>query len=142
MFRPSSDASRTIRSAFRNDVFNSMPKALFFLLPVFAGILKLFYPKRRFAGHLYFALHVHAFTFAALSLSEAGEVHAFGDRLDDGRDLVLLGVAVLLALGPPPCVRRKPAGATLLKEIGIGTLYSAASIAGPHCSRDLESRAG
>lgn len=43
---------------------------LFVLLPIFAGILALFYRGRKYPEHLYFAIHLHAFIFLALSVSE------------------------------------------------------------------------
>jgi len=66
MRRVSSDAK-----AFQNEMFASLPKALFALLPVFAGILTLFYRKRRFAEHLYFALHLHALHMAGNAAGRA-----------------------------------------------------------------------
>jgi hypothetical protein len=38
------------------------------LLPVFALIVSVFYHRRLFVEHLYFALHLHAFAFGALGL--------------------------------------------------------------------------
>ena len=47
----------------------NLQRALFFLLPVFALLLKLLYLRRGifYLDHLVFALHVHAFTFAVLT---------------------------------------------------------------------------
>ena len=122
MRRVSSDAK-----AFQNEMFASLPKALFALLPVFAGILTLFYRKRRFAEHLYFALHLHAFIFVALSfaaLSKLAHVTAIQ---------VAVGIAVLvwLPMYAHLAFRRVYAGThggLLLKELAIGALYIAASI--------------
>ena len=120
---------RTIadQTAFGNDVFNSLPKALFVLLPVFAGILKIFYPKRRYAEHLYFALHVHAFGFAALAL---GTLQRFAHSV-----LLTQATAVAILLGVPfywhRALRRVYGGSlgmTLLKEAGVGVLYAIATI--------------
>jgi hypothetical protein len=48
-----------------------MPNAVFLLMPVFAGLLYMLYRRtgRFYAEHLIFALHIHAFAFAALTLS-------------------------------------------------------------------------
>ncbi len=54
---------------FQKDIFDALPKVLFALLPVFAGIVALFYRRRHFAAHLYFAIHLHAFAFVAMSLA-------------------------------------------------------------------------
>lgn len=49
--------------------FDSIPIALFFLLPIFAFILKLFhYKKGRFAHHLVFSFYYFSFLFTAFSL--------------------------------------------------------------------------
>lgn len=49
--------------------YDSIPIALFFLLPVFAFILKLFYyNKGRFAHHLVFSFYYFSFLFTAFSI--------------------------------------------------------------------------
>jgi hypothetical protein len=55
---------------FKRGMVETMPKMLFALLPVFAAILGLFYRGRKYPEHLYFAIHLHAFIFLALSLVE------------------------------------------------------------------------
>ncbi|MGV3616878.1 MAG: DUF3667 domain-containing protein [Fimbriimonas sp.] len=47
-----------------------MPQAMFLLLPLFAGALKLLFrrPHRYYVEHLVFALHFHAFAFLALTV--------------------------------------------------------------------------
>ncbi len=51
-------------------MLTTMPRMLFALLPVFAAILALFYRGRKYPEHLYFAIHLHAFTFLALTVAE------------------------------------------------------------------------
>ena len=122
MRRVSSDAK-----AFQNEMFASLPKALFALLPVFAGILTLFYRKRRFAEHLYFAFHLHAFIFIALSLAAVSRLaHVMPIQAAVG-----IGVLVWLPIYAHLAFRRVYGGThggLFLKEIGIGALYVAASI--------------
>ena len=97
------------------------------LLPVFAGILKLLYPARRYAEHLYYALHVHAFGFLAFSLSAAGSfTHSAA---------IEVPIAVVVLIGIPiywhRALRRVYGGSlgiTLAKETAIGLLYGAASV--------------
>ena len=112
---------------FQGEMFASLPKALFALLPVFAGIVALFYRRRHFAEHLYFALHLHAFIFVALSLSAIVKLtHVLSLEVVTGV-VVLLWLPVYAHLA----FRRvygATAGVALLKEIGIGALYVAASI--------------
>ena len=53
-----------------NGVFGTLPATMFVLIPVFAGLLKLFYVFRRrlYMEHLIVALHSHAFMFLSLLL--------------------------------------------------------------------------
>lgn len=55
------EAGETVLGTF----FNYVPTMMFILLPVFAGILKLLYIRRRryYAEHFVFLLHVHSFVF-------------------------------------------------------------------------------
>jgi len=109
------------------NILEAMPKALFALLPVFALILSLFYRGRRFADHLYFAIHLHAFVFVALILN---------DLVKFTRVLtlsVVCGLVVFLWLPVYAhlALRRVYGGSqlsTLAKELGISILYAFASI--------------
>ena len=109
------------------NIFQSMPKALFALLPVFALILSLFYRGRRFADHLYFAIHLHAFVFVALianDLVKFLKVPALS---------IVCGILVLLWLPiyGHLALRRVYGGtqiSTLGKELGIGALYAVACV--------------
>ena len=58
-------------SGFRQRMFTIMPRVFFVLLPVFAGVVALFYRKRHFPTALVFAVHLHAFAFIVYSISEA-----------------------------------------------------------------------
>ena len=122
MRRVSSDAK-----GLQNEMFASMPKVLFALLPVFAGILALFYRKRRYAEHLYFAFHLHAFIFIAMSFAAVFKlIHVLTLEIMSG-----VAVLVWLPLYAHFAFRRVYGGthgALLLKEIGIGALYIAASV--------------
>jgi hypothetical protein len=71
VFRPIMRALAEDPEAFRRNLFTIMPRVFFALLPVFAGIVALFYRGQRFPTSLVFAVHVHAFVFVALTLSEA-----------------------------------------------------------------------
>lgn len=48
---------------------NAIPQAFFLMVPAYAGVLWLIAPRprRHYPAHLCFALHVHAFAFAALA---------------------------------------------------------------------------
>ena len=58
-------------AGFRQRMFTVMPRVFFALLPVFAGIVALFYRQRTFPASLVFAVHLHAFAFIAFALAEA-----------------------------------------------------------------------
>lgn len=56
------------KNIFLKAMSDQLPKMLFFLLPVFALILKLFYVRRKFRylEHIIFSLHLHTFIFILL----------------------------------------------------------------------------
>jgi hypothetical protein len=109
------------------DVLQAMPKGLFALLPVFALLLALFYRGRRFADHLYFAIHVHAFVFIAFILTELTKLTHVAALSIVGSTIVLLWLPIYGHLALRRVYGGSPA-MTLLKETGIGLLYAAASV--------------
>jgi hypothetical protein len=104
----------------------TMPRMLFVLLPIFAGILALFYRGRNYPEHLYFAIHLHAFIFLALLV---------GQLTKYTRIPILAACASLVALVWIPiyatiAFRRVYGGSlrrTLAKEVAIGVIYSVAA---------------
>jgi len=104
----------------------AMPRMLFVLLPVFAGIVALFYRGRKYPEHLYFAIHLHTFIFLALGATEL---------LKFTRIPLVVALAAITALIWIPvyatmAFRRVYGGSlksTVMKEIGIGMLYAVAS---------------
>ncbi|MGH8273806.1 MAG: DUF3667 domain-containing protein [Gammaproteobacteria bacterium] len=58
-------AARAEPAQFRREFWSNVPKVLFFLIPVFALLLKLLYLLRRryYSEHLVFALHYHSVVF-------------------------------------------------------------------------------
>jgi hypothetical protein len=111
---------------FQGGILRALPRALFALLPLFAGILALFYRGRHYPEHLYFALHLHAFVFLALSISQL-------TKLTGSLSLMtVVGVAVLLWILAYAILslRRVYGGTlarTLFKGVGIATLYMIAA---------------
>lgn len=63
-------ASTEAKQRMINGVFGTLPATMFVLIPVFAGLLKLFYVfrQRLYMEHLIVALHSHAFMFLGLLL--------------------------------------------------------------------------
>ena len=111
----------------QTDVFHAWPKAMFVLLPVFAAIVALFFRRRHFVEHMYFALHVHAFAFLVMAVN-ATVALAHLRWLS-----VPLGIAVLIGLPVYAHLAFKRVyGAsnliTIVKEAGIGVLYAIATV--------------
>lgn len=61
---------RKISQKLSGGVENKMPRAMFFLLPLFALLLKILFArsKRFYVEHFIFALHFHSFCFVVLLL--------------------------------------------------------------------------
>lgn len=61
------------RSALSQSVTSWVPRAMFIMVPAFAGLVMLAFRRyrRRFPQHLAFALHTHAFLFLLLALTLA-----------------------------------------------------------------------
>ena len=74
ILRPVLRRSMTDGEGFRRSLLETMPRVLFALVPVFAAIIGLFYRKRKYPEHLYFALHLQAFVFVALTISALGRI--------------------------------------------------------------------
>ncbi len=64
-FEFNKENSKEIFSAFIESLIHNLPKLMFFLLPVFALLLKLVYVRRRiyFSEHAVFTLYLHSFIF-------------------------------------------------------------------------------
>jgi hypothetical protein len=67
--------SQSIGAYFRDYLLNKASILMFFMLPIFALLLKLFYIRRKryYVEHLTFSLHIHAFAFLILLLMMAVE---------------------------------------------------------------------
>ena len=112
---------------FRRGLVEAMPRVLFVLVPVFAGIVALFYHRRKYPEHLYFAIHFHSFVFLALVLSALARAAGIPVVSTAVRFAVFVWIPVYATLS----FRRLYGGSTtvtLLKEAGIGTLYVGASL--------------
>jgi hypothetical protein len=55
---------------YQESIRRIIPRTFFALLPFYAGILALFYRRRNYPEHLYFAIHLHAFVFLALMIPD------------------------------------------------------------------------
>jgi hypothetical protein len=114
-------------AGFEATVRRQLPNVLFALLPAFALIISLFYRGRHYPEHLYFAIHLHTFTFIALML---GKLVAF-PRIDSLFMAAQIGIMIWIPVYYLLAVRRVYGGSfgmNLLKAIGIGTLYCIAVV--------------
>jgi hypothetical protein len=112
---------------FRKSMLESMPRVLFALLPVFGAILAIFYRRRHYPEHLYFALHVHAFVFLALAIAEAAK---FSKSLSVATAVGVVTTVWFLVYAAM-ALRRVYGGSivgTLAKGAGVLAIYSVVSI--------------
>jgi hypothetical protein len=128
--KPLRPALRRIASdpkGFQNDFVGVMPKLLFALLPVFAAILAVFYRRRGFVEHLYFTIHLQTFLFISLGLGVlARYAHSVAAAI-----IVFVVTLIWVPLYTHFALRRTYGGSngmTMLKELGIGALYTAAYV--------------
>jgi hypothetical protein len=114
-------------AGLKRGIYQTMPRVLFALLPVFAVIVALFYRGRRYPEHLYFAIHLHAFIFLALA---AAELLNF-TRLPILADVAGIAVAVWILVYATRAFRYVYGGSlarTLTKEVGIAAVYGLTSL--------------
>ena len=107
-------------------ILTTMPRMLFALLPIFAGIVALFYRGRKYPEHLYFAIHLHAFTFLALALAEVMKFTESPILVGMGSLIGVIWLPVYAVLA----FRRVYGGSyvrTVAKVLGIGVIYACAT---------------
>lgn len=112
---------------FRARTFTIMPRVFFALLPVFAGVVTLFYRQCHFPTALVFAVHVHAFAFIVFAMAEAVKFSGNAHLADRASALMTL-VFTVYAL---KSLRRVFGGRwpiTILKAVGIGFVYLIAAV--------------
>lgn len=109
-------------SGFKRGILEAMPKMLFALLPVFAAIVALFYRGRKYPEHLYFAIHLQAFAFIAMGLTELVKFTRMPVLV-----MVASGAAVVwIPIYATLAFRRVYGGSVVgivAKEIGIAAIY-------------------
>jgi hypothetical protein len=113
---------------FRRRFLEGLPRALFALVPAFAGILALFYRRRRFLVHLVFALHLHTTVFLALTLAQLANF-----TYSRTAALTLAGaVQIFVAIYALRALRRvygQSWTATVIKSAGIALVYLVVGLA-------------
>jgi hypothetical protein len=113
--------------AFRARMFTIAPRVFFALLPVFAGVVALFYRGRHFPTALVFAVHLHACAFVIFAISEALKF-THNEHLADRVGAVLAIVFAVYALRAFRAVYGGGWPITVVKAAGIGLLYLIAAI--------------
>lgn len=112
---------------FQRSLIETMPRVLFALVPIFAAIVGLFYRHRKYPEHLYFALHLQAFVFVALTI---GAVAKFSPV--SAVSQVVSVLVVLWIIGYSVTAARRIYGgsvtATVAKGVGVVMLNSIAGI--------------
>jgi uncharacterized protein DUF3667 len=114
---------------FRTRFLANLPRVLFALVPVYAGIVALFYRRRRFLVHLIFALHLHTAVFAALTVAQLSNLSrsvAFASACG----LIAFGFIVIYSLLAFRRVYSESWAWTLTKSVAVGVLYLVAGLSG------------
>ncbi|HST08378.1 MAG TPA: DUF3667 domain-containing protein [Gemmatimonadaceae bacterium] len=127
LMRPSMRRAVIDPTGFKRSILENMPRLLFVLLPVFAGIIAVFYRHRKYPEHLYFALHLYAFIFLALAATEAAKFTQLSIVAGIASACAVLAIPVYATLA----FRRVYGGSlgiTLAKEVAIGLIYSVVSL--------------
>ncbi len=115
-------------AGFKRGIFETMPRALFVLLPIFAAIVAIFYRGRKYPEHLYFAIHLYAFIFLALAVKELLKFTHVPAIAAAGDAVALIWILIYATLA----FRRVYGGSfakTIAKEVGIGVIYAVISAA-------------
>jgi hypothetical protein len=115
--------------SFQHRMLQRLPRVLFALVPVFAGIVAWFYRRRRFTQHLIFAIHLHSAVFIMLAIRELSQLT--GSRVVLGIFEAAAAIAVVVyALRAFRTVYLESWPWVLAKSVGIAALYLAAGISG------------
>ena len=110
-------------AGFKAGILAAVPRMMFVLLPVFAGIVALFYRGRKYPEHLYFAIHLHAFFFVTLAVVELLKFTQVAPLVIAASVLAALSLPIYATLA----FRNTYGGSlgrTVMKETGIGVIYA------------------
>ena len=125
--RPMLESAVNDPEAFRARVIKILPRVFFGLLPVFAGIVWLFYRSMRFPAALVFAVHLHAFAFLTGAISEAAKFTG-SSAVSLAVGVIVLVVVSIYALRAQQTVFGGTWPETVAKATAIGLLYMIAAM--------------
>lgn len=108
------------RAELTRDVASAIPRTMFVMVPLFAGMVGLVFRsrRRRYPQHLAFALHVHAFLYLALVVMLATRLARTGPANAAIQVVFLAVVAVYFTTA----VRRVYGGGTRSAVLAAGTI--------------------
>ncbi len=125
--RPLMRAMAADPDGLRQRMFTVMPRVFFAMLPLFAAIVAMFYRRRPFPTALVFAVHIHAFAFVVLTITEAAKF----TRSIGFAEAVGSVIALVLAIYVLRALRAMFGGGwvvTIVKAVAIGFVYIVLSI--------------
>jgi Protein of unknown function (DUF3667) len=129
LMRPFMRRAITDPTGIKRGLLETMPRMLFALLPIFALIVAAFYRGRKYPEHLYFAVHLHAFIFLALSMAAVFKFTRSPPVAAVATTIAMIWIPIYATFA----FRRTYGGTiarTIAKEIGIGTIYVGATAVG------------
>ena len=122
LIRPLMRAMTTDPEGLQQRAVDAMPRVLFVIVPLLAGVLSLFYRGRNFPEHLYFAVLFQSFVFLALTVESltafSGTVVALaGGQLAAGLVIAIYGIVAQHRVygGSWPI--------SVVKGLGVGAVY-------------------
>jgi uncharacterized protein DUF3667 len=114
-------------AGFKRGILENMPRLLFLLLPVFAGIIAIFYRHRKYPEHLYFAIHLYAFIFLALAVTELAKFTQLPIVAGIASACAVLAIPIYATLAFRN-VYGGSLGRTIAKALTIGVIYGCVAI--------------
>lgn len=127
LMRPFLRRAITDPTGMKRGIWETLPRMLFVLLPVFAAIVAVFYRGKKYPEHLYFAIHLNAFMFIALGVVKLTQFL----RVPAVTMVVGIVAFVWIPVYATLAFRRVYGGSlalTLAKEVAIGSIYAFATL--------------
>ena len=104
-------------------IVENIPVMMFFILPLYALLLKIFYWRRGlYIHHVIHSLHIHSFTFFAFSIAWIIALVGGEELVEVASQVVVFGVSVYILISLKKVYQQKW-GTTILKFLAIGFNY-------------------